>query len=330
MKKVLVTGGSGFIAMHVIEQLWAKNYAVVTTVRSEERKKTMLEFAKQHQKNLKVVLADLCEDSGWQDATHGVDVVIHAASPFPDEPVNDEKILIEPALEGTKRVMQAASKNKVKRLVLVSSIAAVAFGRKDKKDFTNEDWSDIHGEGIDAYQKSKTLAERFAWDFIKQDEHKSLELVTINPGLVLGPILGTRVSSSNKIIQKMIRGEYPGCPNIQVAIVDVRDVAVVLTAAISSKNIVGQRLLLADKNYWIKDIAQILAKHGYDKVATRQLPDWIFWVLSLVDRKIKQVCIYLGMEKHYDCQPAKKLLHWRPTDGQKTILAAAKDIAKKT
>ena len=330
MDKVLVTGGSGFIAMHTIERLWAHKTQVFTTVRSLDKKQIMEAFAKSHQKTIQTTIADLCSDQGWDDAAKGMDYIIHIASPFPDEPVADEQTLIQPALEGTRRVLEAAVKNQVKRIVLVSSIVAVAFGRRDKKNFTADDWSDIHGEGIDAYQKSKTLAEQYAWEFMGRPENKGTELVVINPGLVLGPRLGKGVSSSNKIIQKMVEGVYPGCPNIQVAVVDVRDISWALVTSMKEKNAAGKRFLMADKNYWIKDIAKLLSHHGFKHVATRSLPDWIFWFLGFFDKKMKQVCVYLGMEKYYDGKPAKTILRWKPTDGDKTILAAARDIIKKT
>jgi nucleoside-diphosphate-sugar epimerase len=328
MKTVLVTGGSGFIAMHVIEQLWRKGYAVKTTVRNKERAQELQAFAKAHHKTLTVVQADLCQEKGWDEATKEVVAVLHVASPFPNTPVKDEQVLVKPAVEGTKRVLRHCDKNRVKKVVVVSSIAAVAFGRTDKKRFNSEDWSNLTG-GVDAYQKSKTLAEQAAWQYQKDHPKASFTLTTINPGLVIGPILGSRIGTSNEIIQKMIQGSYPGCPNIQVALVDVRDVAVGVVAAMESEKAAGQRFILADKPLWIVELAHDLKEMGYDKVATRTIPNWLVRLLGVFDKKLRLICQYLDMEKSFDCGPAKQHLKWRPTDVKKTIRSAAKDVEKR-
>ena len=329
MQNILVTGGSGFIAMHVIEQLWRKGYQITTTVRNKERGQELEKFAHQHGRKLKIIEADLCEDKGWDKATKGITAVLHVASPFPNSPVADESTLLKPAVEGTTRVLRYCEKNKIKKVVVVSSIAAVAFGRKDKKRFDAEDWTDIEGGNVDAYQKSKTMAEKAAWQYYKDHAKGPFTLTTVNPGLVIGPILGTRIGTSNEIIQKMIMGDYPGCPNIQVALVDVRDVAIGIVQAMETEKAAGKRFILADKPMWIVDLATTLKGLGYEKVATRVLPSWMVRILGLFDKKIRLMCQYLDMEKSYDCGLAKQILKWRPTEISKTIRAAAKDIEKK-
>ena len=330
MKKVLVTGGSGFIALHVIEQLWHKNYDIRATVRNQDRQIELLDFAKQHGRKIQIVQADLCDDAGWDQAMQDIDVVIHIASPFPDEPVTDDEILVEPAKEGTLRVLKAACQHKVKRVILTSSIAAIGFGHGTQKDFCDTDWTNVDDESVDAYQKSKTLAERAAWDFIKTQEDCITELCSVNPGLVLGPVLGQRIATSNQIILKMIQGVYPGCPNIQVAMVDVRDVASILVSVVNHADAPGKRFILADKNLWMHEVANILHEAGFEKVSTRVLPNWLFRILGVFDKKMRMICHYLDMEKYYDCSPAKKLLNWRPTDAKKTLISTAKNISKKS
>ena len=194
-KTVLVTGGSGFIATHCILKLAAAGYKIKSTVRNLDRvsdlNKILDEAGSTYERLNKIdvdwVSADLTKDEGWSEAVKGCDYVMHVASPVALEEPKDENDLIVPAREGTLRVIKAANEEGVKKIVLTSSVAAIIYGH-EKDSFNEEDWTDTDAEGCSAYNKSKTYAEKAAWDFINSDEC-NMELSVINPSLVLGPVL---------------------------------------------------------------------------------------------------------------------------------------------
>jgi dihydroflavonol-4-reductase len=227
-KPVLVTGASGFIAIHCIIQLLEQGYPVRGTLRSMNRenelRKTIAKFV-QADERLTFIQADLLEDAGWAEAVRGCDYVLHVASPFPLGTPKDENDLIRPAKEGTLRILRAAAENGVKRVVLTSSNAAISAGYPySKKNFDESDWSLPDSPTIDPYSKSKTLAERAAWEFMQNlPEGHLLELAVINPGLVLGPLPDTYQRTSGELIQQLLSGKLPGLARIQFSCVDVRD-----------------------------------------------------------------------------------------------------------
>ena len=217
MEKVLVTGGSGFIALHCIDQLLEKGYVVRTTIRSESRideiKKAMNQYPNLDQ-NLEFHICDLLEDSGWDEAVNGCEYVLHVASPFILEVPSDEDVLIRPAVDGTLRVLEACSRNDVKKVVLTSSVAAVAYGHEKSKIYDESDWSNTgEDSGITPYAKSKTLAEKAAWDFLDTlSSDKRFDFTVINPVGVFGPMLTSDIGTSNSLVSKLINGELPACP----------------------------------------------------------------------------------------------------------------------
>ena len=221
---VLVTGGSGFIGIHCILQLLNEGYTVRTTVRSEKRKDDVLTMLKnggvEPGDKLSFVLADLSYDEGWSDAVRNCDFVLHVASPFPMiQPKNENDIII-PAKEGTLRVLLAAKDAGVKRVVITSSFAAIGFGlNSSDQPFNEKNWTDIQGK-ISPYAKSKTLAEKAAWDFITK-EGGSMELTVVNPVGVMGPLLGPDYSTSIELLKRLMEGIVPRAPKIYFNFVDV-------------------------------------------------------------------------------------------------------------
>ncbi|MFD0855522.1 NAD-dependent epimerase/dehydratase family protein, partial [Actinomadura adrarensis] len=245
---VLVTGGSGFIAGHCILQLLERGYRVRTTVRSPVReegvRKALASAGMTRGDALDFVEADLTKDDGWEAATRDVDFVLHVASPVHIGKVKDENDVIVPARDGALRVLRAAHGAGVKRIVLTSAFHAVGFGHAHTHGvFTEDDWSPLDGPGVDAYGKSKILSERAAWDFARS--HPGMELTTLLPVAVMGPVLGQDVSGANHIVQRMLNGQMPGYPNLYVPIVDVRDVAAAHVAAMTAERAAGERFLLA-------------------------------------------------------------------------------------
>src|SRR5689334_20811947 len=202
---VLVTGGSGFLAAHCILRLLEQGYTVRTTVRSLAREpevRAMLAVGGAvHTDRLSFAAADLTRDAGWPEAVAGCDYVLHLASPFPPSQPKNEDELIIPARDGALRALRAARDAGVKRVVLTSSFAAIGYGHEPTdRPFTEETWTDLNGH-VSAYAKSKTLAERAAWDFVAR-EGGALELSVINPVGVLGPVFGPDVSTSIQIVQR--------------------------------------------------------------------------------------------------------------------------------
>ena len=336
MSKVLVTGGSGFIGSHCILQLLAAGYEVRTTVRNlnrEEDVRAMLRAGGTEAGNrLTFVAADLEKDSGWNVAVAGCEFVHHVASPFPAGVPKHEDELIVPAREGALRVLRASRDAGVRRVVLTSSFAAIGYGREPlDRPFDERDWSDPDSTDIGAYAKSKTLAERAAWDFIGR-EGGGMELAVVNPVGVFGPVLGKDYSTSILIVSKMLEGALPGIPKIWFGAVDVRDVADMHVRAMKVPTAAGERFLAVAGDFLaFKEIAVILKKNlgaAAGKVPTRELPNWLVRLAALKDPAVKLILPELGKRKNGSNEKAKAVLGWAPRSREEAILATAKSLLK--
>ena len=336
MSTVLVTGGSGFIATHCILQLLAAGHPVRTTVRNLKREgdvRSMLkEGGAEPGDRLSFFAADLEKDAGWCEAAAGCDYVLHVASPFPANAPKHEDELIVPAREGALRVLRASRDAGVKRVVLTSSFAAIGYGHKQQAaPFNETDWTDPDGGGVSAYAKSKTLAERTAWEFIAR-EGGSLELSVVNPVGVFGPALGPDYSTSIILVEKLLDGSMPGCPRIQFGVVDVRDVADLHLRAMTHPAARGERFLAVAGDFIsVLDIAKVLKQHLGDaarRVPTRELPDWLLRVLSLFDSRVKLVLPELGKTKNATNEKAKRVLGWTPRSNEESILATGESLVR--
>ncbi len=217
-KQVTVTGATGFIALHCIQQLLEAGYRVRGTVRSLEREskvRAALSLDDEQQARLSFVEVNLTEDGGWAEAFSGSTFGLHVASPLPKAPPKDEDELIRPAWEGTLGVLRAAADAGVQRVVVTSSVAAIYWGQDPARHtFTEEDWSDP--AIAPPYDKSKTLAERAAWEFSESPEARGMELAVINPTYVIGPSLSGEANTSNELVNKLLRREVPGLPRIRL------------------------------------------------------------------------------------------------------------------
>jgi nucleoside-diphosphate-sugar epimerase len=250
-ERVLVTGGSGFIAGHVILRLLADGYRVRATLRSLDREPVVRErlaaagAVPGAGERLEFAAADLLDDAGWTAALDGVGHVLHVASPVPAGGVAHGDVdLVTPAREGTLRVLRAAHAAGIHRVVLTSAFHAIGFGSGIREAaFTEADWSPLDGPGMDEYGRSKVLAERAAWDFV-QGEGAGMELVALNPVAVLGPVLGPDLSGGNAILRGLLAGAIPALPDLWLPIVDVRDVAAAHVAAMTVPDAAGQRFLI--------------------------------------------------------------------------------------
>jgi nucleoside-diphosphate-sugar epimerase len=336
VSKILVTGGSGFIGSHCILQLLAAGHQVRTTLRSLKREgdvRAMLkEGSAEPGDRLSFIAADLVNDAGWPEAVAGCDYVLHVASPLPPSVPKNEDELIVPAVEGTLRVLRASRDAGVKRVVLTSSFAAIGYGHEQRTaPFTETDWTDPNGNDVQPYTKSKTLAERAAWDFIAK-EGGNLELSVVNPVGVFGPVLGPDYSTSILMVQRLMDGAVPGCPRLYFGVVDVRDVADLHVRAMTNPAAKGERFLAVAGDFMtMLDIAKVLkARMGAaaKRVPTRQLPDWLVRLAALRDPAIKLILPELGKAKNGTNEKARRLLGWAPRSNEEAIVATAESLVR--
>lgn len=335
MSTVLVTGGSGFIASHCILQLLAQGHHVRASVRSRSRevsvRTTLAQGATQAGENLSFVVADLMDDSGWEDAVAGCDYVLHVASPFPPTIPRHEDDLIRPAREGTLRVLRAARNAGVRRVVLTSSFAAIGYGHKQQSaPFDESYWTNLDGP-VTAYTRSKTLAERAAWDFMRA-EGGTLELTVINPVGVFGPVLGTEYSTSIGTIKRLMDGGVPGCPQLWFGVVDVRDVADLHLRAMTHPAVNGERFLCVAGDFLpMSEIAATLKRRmaaAARRVPSRELPNWLVRALALANAEVRQLLPELGKFKNATNQKARHVLGWAPRSTEEAIVAAAESLLR--
>ncbi|EGC29045.1 hypothetical protein DICPUDRAFT_159425 [Dictyostelium purpureum] len=318
---VLVTGGSGYLALFCIVKLLKEGYKVRTTVRKLSRKEDVLTSIKYSglsvsDDEIEFVEADLLSDNGWSDAVKGCKYILHVASPFPPVQPENEEDLIRPAVDGTLRVLKAARDDtNVKRVVLTSSTAAVAFGKPNEnlgRPFTEEDWTFID-ETCSAYGKSKTLAEKAAWNFIEKECDNKLELVTINPTYIFGPLLNTDVSTSIDIISSIIKG-VQSYAQVSTGVVDVRDVADIHYLAMITEEAKGNRFISisSDSNVSREYIARLFIE---------KLPE--------LSKTITPPGNHPDQYKHRQIsnEKAKRILGWNPRPTNETLLSTAKSLA---
>jgi len=335
MAMVLVTGGSGFIGSHVILKLLANGHRVRTTVRDLAREADVRAMLRtggtETGPELSFVAADLLSDANWSQAVVGCDYVHHVASPFPAGAPRHEDDLILPAREGALRVLRAARDAGVRRVVLTSSFAAIGYGARGRRaPYDERDWTDLSAP-LSAYVKSKTMAERAAWDFMARDAGQ-LELAVVNPTAVFGPVLGPDFSTSVHIVKAMLEGKMPGNPQLYFGVVDVRDVADLHLRAMAHPAAKGERFLaLAEPVLSLTDIARVLkARLGglAAQVSTRTLPNWVVRLGALRNAAVREILPQLGQQKAASSAKARTLLNWKPRSNEEAIVSAAESLAR--
>ncbi|RBP02804.1 dihydroflavonol-4-reductase [Roseiarcus fermentans] len=335
MSLVLVTGGSGFIGGHCALQALAAGHSVRATLRNPARGEAvrgqLARAGAQGLDRLSFAAADLERDAGWPEAVAGCDFVLHVASPFPFSVPKHEDDLIRPARDGALRVLSAARAAGVKRVVLTSSFAAVGYGHPEQAaPFDETSWTNLKGEGLTAYVKSKTIAERAAWDFVAREGGP--ELAVVNPVGVFGPALGPDTSTSIMIVQRMLNGAMPGLPHLRFGVVDVRDVADLHLSAMTDARAKGERFLAVAGDFLtLADMARILKTRLGDKAkraTTRELPDWLVRLVSLADSSVQQIVPELGKVKNATADKAKRLLGWSPRSREDALVATAESLIK--
>ena len=329
MDKVLVTGATGFIGLHCIQQLLDQGYEVRGTLRTETRKNEVKEAMKKHSsnpQNLELVFTDLLKDEGWDEAVKGCKYVLHVASPLILETPDHEDDFIKPAVEGTLRVLNASKANQIEKVVLTSSFAAIGY-RNPVKIYDETDWTNTESP-IGAYAKSKTLAERAAWDFMKElsDEDK-FDLTVINPVAVTGPMLSDDIGTSNTLLVRLLSGSMYACPRIHMGFVDVRDVAKAHIFSMTSEKTNNERIILVHKEMFFAEMGRILKSAGFEKSLTRELPDFLVRLfLPLFTKQLGGITRLLGREVYTNKDKANGLFDWEYVSAEDSAIETAKQL----
>lgn len=313
--KVLVTGATGYIAKHIILQLLERGYSVRGSVRNLSRGDNVRMSMRQHisdtinlDEKLEFVALDLNQDDGWDAAMQGIDVLLHTASPVPVAQPKDSNILIKPAVDGTLRALTAANKAGVKRVVMTSSVAAIMHSAapNNGRAYNEQDWSDLNYATPTAYTKSKTLAERAAWDYVQNDA-VNIDLTVINPGFVFGAPLDNVIGASVSIVQRILCRKDPAVPNLGFVCVDVRDIALMHINAIETQASFGKRYMGVGQFMWFADIVETIKQAFPERnIITRRAPDWLIKLLAIFDADYRTITDDLGKKNATDASAAKQ------------------------
>ena len=329
---VLVTGGSGYIGGWCVATALQRGYVVRTTVRDlakEPAVRAAIGKVTDPGNRLSFHAVDLMSDDGWDAAVEGCDFVLHIASPLGITEPKDPDVLIKPARDGARRAVGAAIKAGVRRVVQTSSVAAA--GRGGKGDWVNDEtyWTDAASPDTDAYAKSKTLAERAAWDLVAESGGKT-ELSVVNPTLVLGPMMDADASGSVQVVERLMSGRVPGVPRLGFNVVDVRDVADLHLRAMTDPKAAGERFIAAGSYAWMGDIADTLRSKlepaQAAKVPTRKVPDIVVRLVGLFDKELGSVTPRLGHKHDFTSAKAQAMLGWTPRPTEETLLDCARSL----
>ncbi|WP_297104146.1 NAD-dependent epimerase/dehydratase family protein [uncultured Devosia sp.] len=326
--RVLLTGISGFLGGHLALALLKAGYSVRGSLRNigkAEAVRDTLRRAGTDISRLEFVELDLMSDKGWDKAMDGVRYLQHTASPFVIDLPEDKMELIRPAVEGTERALNAALKASVERIVLTSSMAAIAYGhdKSRTRPFTEADWTNLNGRGVNAYIESKTLAEQRAWEIMREAGREN-DLATINPSAILGPLLDEDPGTSALMVKRLLDGSVPALPRMPFVIVDVRDIAEAHLKAMTAPNAGGRRFPMGERSMLMGEVAEIVRKTAPNrKVPRLPMPDWAVRVYALFDRDVRGILNELGVLKSLDSRSAVALLG-RP------LIAADRAIADTT
>ena len=331
MERVLVSGGSGFLGGWCLVELLRRGYEVRTTVRDPGREaevRARIGREVDAGERLGFRVAELGDDGGWADAVAGCDYVLHVASPFPPEQPKDPDELIVPAREGTLRVLGAALDAGVRRVVVTSSVAAVRGGVvKASAPLTEADWTDGDNPKLEPYTRSKALAERAAWDLVEERGERE-KLAVVNPGAILGPVLGQERSFSLQMVERLLKGA-PGSPRIGFSVVDVRDVADLHIRAMTAPAAGGERFIAVARFQWMAEVAAVLRDRlGADaaQVPTRKVPDFAVRAMGIFDPSVRSVAKQLGQRVELSSEKARTELGWEPRPVEDTIADCARSL----
>ena len=332
MKKVLVTGVSGYIGQHCAVELLKNGYAVKGSVRSLSKKDEVTKGIKKvidPNGNLEYCELNLLNDEGWEEAMEDCDYVLHVASPFINIEPKDENLYIRPAVDGTMRALKAAKKAGVKRVVITSSMVSMLENADKSINIDSNSWTNVNAKNVSAYAKSKTLAEQSAWDFINnQKDPDPMELTVVNPGPVFGPTLsGNLEGASMGMVKQIITGKMPMVPQAAINMSDVRDIAKIHVLALENKSASGKRFIVTtEKPYKFQEMAEILKTNGYPKVSTKLAPNFLLNFMANFNREAKSMRAFIGKTYSGDVSSTMETFNWKPISFEKTIIDTAKSV----
>jgi dihydroflavonol-4-reductase len=330
--RVLVTGGNGFVGSHCIVELLRQGFQVRATLRELSKQTAAREAIASTgvpTEALEFVGAELTRDEGWDAAMRDCSYVLHVASPLGATRPRDADELIIPARDGTLRVLGAAARAGVERVVMTSSTAACVQRLRGADSYNDETvWTDPRDPDLNAYRLSKVLSERAAWDFMAK-HGGSMTLTAILPSAIWGPVLAKDGLGSAQIIQRMLEGRPPALPNVGFCVVDVRDLAALHVRALITLGSAGQRFIAAGDFLWFADMARILKDALGDaaaKVPTRVMPDWVVRLMSIVLRPLKAITPILGRRHLFNSGKARERLGFAPLAAEQTIVDCARSL----
>ena len=329
---VLVTGGTGYLARWCIRLLLERGYDVHTTVRDQSAEAGLrsLMSADADPGRLRAFPVDLLRDDGWKQAADSCEYVLHVASPFPPAQPRDPDELIVPARDGTLRVLGAAYAAGARRVVVTSSIAAIrnTGTAAAERPFTEEDWASPGNPAATPYDRSKLAAERAAWDYAEDTGHTG-QLSVINPGAIIGPLLGRHRTYSLQTIERLLTGSMPAIPHLGFPFVDVRDVADLHLRAMTDPAAAGQRFIGTGPFRWLADVAAILRTElgpQARRVPARQAPDWLIRLIARFDPGVRTFVDELGHRVDYSAGKAESWLGWTPRPVEESVIDCARSI----
>jgi nucleoside-diphosphate-sugar epimerase len=332
---VLVTGGSGFIGGWCVISLLQRGYRVRATVRSLARAdevRSAIAGVVDPGDRLSFHAADLTSDDGWDEAAAGSDYVLHVASPLGVPEPRDPNDLIGPARDGAVRAIRAAIKAGAKRVVMTSSVAATSRGWKEADGVCDETvWTNADDVSAGAYPRSKTIAEKAAWDLIER-EGGATSLAVVNPALVLGPVFGPDYSDSVQVVERLLTGRVPGLPRLGFNIVDVRDVADLHIRAMTAPQAAGERFIAAGEYAWMAEVASMLRARLPEraaKIPSARAPDILIRVAALFDRDLRSVTPGLGRKRNFSSEKAQRVLGWKPRPIEETLNDCAHSLIER-
>ena len=331
-KKVLLTGISGYIGNQCAVELLKNGYFVRGSLRNLSKSDNVVKAISKEidpKGNIEFCELDLLDDNGWDEAMKGCEFVLHVASPFINIEPKDENLYIRPAVDGTMRALKAAKKAGVKRVVLTSSMVSMLENADKSINIDSNSWTNVNSKNVSAYAKSKTLAEKSAWDFINdQKDENPMELTVVNPGPVFGPTLsGNLEGASMGMVKQIITGKMPMVPQAAINMSDVRDVSKIHVLALENKNASGKRFIVTTENpYKFQEMAEILKSNGYDKVSTKLAPNFLLNFMGNFNREARSMRAFIGKTYNGDVSSTMETFDWKPISFEKTVLDTAKSV----
>ncbi|KFL30184.1 epimerase [Devosia riboflavina] len=331
---VLVTGGNGYVGGWCIVELLRTGYRVRTTLRDlgkAEKLRGIIAASGEDTTKLEFAAVDLMRDAGWPEALAGCSFVLHVASPLGGGAKLDRDALVAPARDGTLRVLRFAKQAGIRRVVMTSAAAAARSPLASGRVSDETVWADPDDPQFDAYRRSKILAERAAWDFMRR-EGQGMELVTILPGAVFGPVLSADNLGSVDIIKGLVEGRPPAMPRLGFWVVDVRDLAQLHVRALSQPEAAGQRYIAAGEFLWMEEMAARLryrlGARG-TKISRRRLPTWLVRLLLPFMPNLRTLAPLLGKKFELSTAKARRELDFTPRPASDTLFDCAESLVAK-